>query len=183
MIDLALITTCAPNVAPETIQEIIRVESKGNPLAININGGKNNKQPSSKKEATAIAQKAIALGYTVDMGLMQINSNNLKRLGLSVEKMWDPCINIQAGAAIITENYIQAKKQHGEGQPALQAALSAYNTGSFTKGLANGYVNQYYSLRYQPMSLALNDTKYITKTKIVKMSNPYISETTIFKRG
>ena len=31
-----------------------------------------------------------------------------------------------------------------QGQPALQAALSAYNTGDFDRGFANGYVARYY---------------------------------------
>ena len=37
MIDLALIMACAPNVAPSTVQAIIKVESTGNPLAVNVN--------------------------------------------------------------------------------------------------------------------------------------------------
>lgn len=34
---IELILACAPNVAPYTIQEIIRVESNYNPIAVNIN--------------------------------------------------------------------------------------------------------------------------------------------------
>ena len=34
---MELILACAPNVAPSTIQEIIRVESNSNPIAVNVN--------------------------------------------------------------------------------------------------------------------------------------------------
>lgn len=37
MIPAALLA-CAPNVAPATLEAVIRVESGGNPLAINVNG-------------------------------------------------------------------------------------------------------------------------------------------------
>jgi type IV secretion system protein VirB1 len=38
----------------------------------------------------------------------------------------------------------------GEGQAALQAALSAYNTGDFARGFANGYVARYYGRPFPP---------------------------------
>ena len=61
MIDLALIMVCAPNVAPSTIQEIIRVESAGNPLAVNINTRNGVKLRPTIKITTA--QHAIAVTY------------------------------------------------------------------------------------------------------------------------
>src|SRR5690606_34932781 len=44
----------------------------------------------------------------------------------------------RAGAFVLTDNYRRAVRG-GEERP-LHAALSAYNTGSFTRGLRNGYV-------------------------------------------
>jgi type IV secretion system protein VirB1 len=41
---------------------------------------------------------------------------------------------------VLTRNYVRASKQYGNQQAALQAALSAYNTGDFQKGITNGYV-------------------------------------------
>ena len=41
--------------------------------------------------------------------------------------------------------YKKAAKQMGEGQPALLAALSAYNTGDMQKGFKSGYVHKYLS--------------------------------------
>tara|TARA_R110000772_G_scaffold262888_1_gene382225 strand:+ start:2322 stop:2777 length:456 start_codon:yes stop_codon:yes gene_type:complete len=74
------------------------------------------------------------------MGLAQINSANLSWLKLTVKQVFDPCANLRAGAFILTDNYHRAVRS-GEERP-LHAALSAYNTGSFTRGLRNGYVEK-----------------------------------------
>lgn len=120
---------------------IVRVESGGKPWVINVNGTqKLTRQPRSVEEATAWANWLVARGYSVDMGLAQINSGNLSRLGLAPAQLFDPCTNLRAGAKILTENYVGAARQYGSGQAALEAALSAYNTGNYRAGLANGYV-------------------------------------------
>ena len=135
MIDIALIMACAPNVAPSTIQAIIKVESAGNPIAININQRNGiHLRPTIKiktrHHAVAVTKAAIAAGHTVDMGYMQINSSNLPRLGYTVEDMFDPCKNIRAGAKILERAYLNALPKHGNEQDALRAALSIYNTGN-----------------------------------------------------
>lgn len=145
MIDLIL--ACAPTVAPVTIQEVIRVESGGNPLAVNVNV-KNGatfkyKKPTTKKHAIAVANAAIAAGHTVDMGYMQINSANIKKLGYTVPEMFNACKNLKAGAHILTTNYLEALPIYRNEQAALRAALSRYNTGSFRRGFTNGYVARY----------------------------------------
>jgi len=149
MIDLALIAACAPNVHPTTIQAIIKVESGGNPLALNINMRNGVGYPIPRKikstvEAVRVSYAAISAGHTVDMGYMQVNSANLKRLGYTVEDMFDPCKNIAAGARVLSEAYISALPRHRSEQAALRAALSAYNTGSFNRGFQNGYVQRYF---------------------------------------
>lgn len=53
------------------------------------------------------------------------------------------CTNIAAGGAILAADYGRAVQRYGEGQPALQAALSAYNTGTFDHGFINGYLARY----------------------------------------
>lgn len=147
---LDLILACAPNVAPVTIQEIIRVESKGNPLAVNINSRKGVKlKPTividTIPKAIAVTYAAMALGHTVDMGYMQINSANLKWLGYTVEDMfYDQCKNIKAGARVLEEAYLQEFPKHKNEQAALAAALSIYNTGNRRGGFNNGYVAKFY---------------------------------------
>jgi type IV secretion system protein VirB1 len=136
-----LILTCAPQVAPSTLTAIVRVESGGKPYALNVNGAqKLTRQPRDAEEAAAWADWLVARGYSVDMGLTQVNSGNLARLGLTPQQLFDPCTNLRAGGKILTENYLGAAKQYGSGQTALKAALSAYNTGNYKAGLANGYV-------------------------------------------
>lgn len=148
MIDLALIAACAPNVAPSTIQAIIKVESAGNPLAVNINTKNGVKlKPTIKittpQHAIAVTYAAMELGHTVDMGYMQVNSANLKWLGHTVEDMFDPCKNLKAGATVLSAAYARALPKHKNEQAALQEALSVYNTGDPMKGKWNGYVSRY----------------------------------------
>ncbi len=136
-----LLVQCAPQVAPDTMMAIIRVESGGNPHAINVNGSQRlARQPTSRQEAIGWASWLIAREYSVDMGLAQVNSGNLQRLGVGAAQMFEPCDNIKAGARILSENYAGASKRYGTGQNALRAAISAYNTGNYQGGFANGYV-------------------------------------------
>lgn len=169
---LELIMACAPNVAPETIQEIIRVESSGNPLAVNVNTrqGAVFRHPLKIKtiqDATTVSYAAMNAGHTVDMGYMQVNSANLKKLGYTVEDMFDACKNITAGAKILTMAYASALPAHGDEQAALRAALSAYNTGNFRRGFANGYVARYVNMPTEP---------------VLESLNPYTAETSVWRR-
>lgn len=134
---------CAPWVAPQTMAAIVKTESQFNPLAININGGaKLERQPVNKDEAVVTAKWLIANRYNIDMGLGQVNSANLVKTSLSVEDAFDACKNLAAAATILQWNYEAASKKVSGEQAALKAAISAYNTGSFTKGFNNGYVQK-----------------------------------------
>lgn len=140
---LALTQECAPWVAHETMAAIIKTESAFRHLAIGINGGaKLVRQPKTKEEAVVTANWLITNGYSIDMGLGQINSSNLSKTNLSIEDAFDPCKNIAAAATILRNNYLIASRKTSEKQTALYAALSAYNTGSFSKGFSNGYVQK-----------------------------------------
>jgi len=140
----ATLLACALNVSPVTLDAVARVESGGNPLALNVNRLPGPQpHPASVAEAVRIAESYIAKGYSVDIGLMQVNNRNLPALGYTIEQVLDPCTNIAAGGRILTANYADAARRMGEGQPALQAALSAYNTGNFSAGFRNGYVARY----------------------------------------
>jgi type IV secretion system protein VirB1 len=136
-----LVVQCAPAVAPSTMTAIVRVESGGNPLAMNVNGSQRlARQPANKAEAINWATWLIARGYSVDLGLAQVNSRNLPRLGVAATQMFDPCDNLKAGARIFSENYSGASQKYGPGPNALNAAISAYNTGNYRSGFDNGYV-------------------------------------------
>ncbi|MEX8139990.1 lytic transglycosylase domain-containing protein [Acinetobacter baumannii] len=183
-----MIATCAPNVAPVTVQEIMRVESSFNPLAVNVNTKKINGKTvrfripfkiRTVDDAVKVSRMAIAAGHSVDMGYMQVNSTNLKSLGYSIEDMFDPCKNIKAGSKILTAFYSSAIRSHSNEQAALRAALSAYNTGDFRRGFANGYVAKYLS-RKQPY---VHVPQYQPQTAQIQWaSNPYSSASSIFNK-
>jgi type IV secretion system protein VirB1 len=137
-----VLLACALNVHPATLARIIGVESGGNPYALHINhyDGPQRRNIDNAQDAAMLAKFYIAAGFNVDIGEMQVNSRNLPALGYTVEDALDPCKNIAAGDIILSAFYTDAVRQYGEGQRALQAAISAYNTGSFWKGVENGYV-------------------------------------------
>jgi type IV secretion system protein VirB1 len=186
MIPAALLA-CAPNIAPVTLEAVIRVESGGSPLAINVNGLQVQPAPAATAaEAARIAESYILRGYRVDLGLMQVNSRNLVALGTTVERVLDPCTNVRDGAVILTADYAEAARSRGAGQPALQAALSAYNTGSFYRGFANGYVARYYGPGGVPaLAGGLRDPAATAASATRTASpppNPYTADTSIFAR-
>ena len=139
-----ILADCAPFVAPTTLAVVIQVEAERNPLAVHVNGLDHQPAPLlSQDEAIATAEHFIALGYSVDLGRMQVNSRNLAALGVTVAQMLEPhsCDNVRVGADILAGDYGRAVALYGEGQQALRAALSAYNTGSFYRGAS--YVARY----------------------------------------
>jgi type IV secretion system protein VirB1 len=139
---LAIAMACSPNVAPSTIQNIVSVESRGNELAIGVNGDRLERQPGSYAEAVNWTRWLVAHGFNIDAGIMQLNVRNWARFGITPENVFDACRNMNAGGQVLTENYMRASKQYGPGQQALRAAISAYNTGNFQDGFSNGYVRK-----------------------------------------
>ena len=136
---LGLASQCAPNVAPQTVAAIVQTESRGRPFALNVNGSRQPAPSSNAVDAAAVARRYVAAGYSVDLGLGQINSRNMRRLGLTWETVFEPCTNIAALGQILTQNYRSVVGgQHP--QTALRLAISLYNTGSTSRGFRNGYV-------------------------------------------
>lgn len=174
--DSVLLATCAPQVHLATLRAVIAVESGGDPLAVNVNGGPR-VRPRSVAEAVRVARAAIRHGYSVDLGLMQVNSRNLALLGTTVPAMFDPCANVRAGATLLADGYTAAARRHGEGQAALRAALSAYNTGDFARGFRNGYVARYYGRSGRGRAPG-----YAGGAPQVA-ADPYAAPTTVFSRA
>ena len=85
----------------------------------------------------------------------QINSNNLVGLGLSVDDIFKPCINLRASQTILKACYDSALKSYPAGQVALRHALSCYNTGSLTNGISNGYVTKVINVARQSTDLKI----------------------------
>jgi type IV secretion system protein VirB1 len=136
---MALASQCAPTVAPETVLAIVRTESRGDSFALNVNGARQPPKQSNEADAIQTARRYVDAGYTVDMGLGQINSRNMRALGLTWDRVFDPCTNIGALGQILTQNF-NAVKAGRDPQAALRIAISLYNTGNTSRGFRNGYV-------------------------------------------
>lgn len=138
-----LAAACAPEIHIRTLAALVRHESALNPYAININGQKQlEKQPTSAAEAAAVAQRLLDRGVNIDVGLGQINSNNFSVLHVALKDLFDSCVNLHAAARVLSDCYRRGVAVFGEGQAALHAALSCYNTGSLRNGINNGYVRK-----------------------------------------
>jgi type IV secretion system protein VirB1 len=135
-----LAASCGPTVHVDTLAAVASTESQFNTLAIGDNTGGRSYAPATLQEAIVTATALLQQGHSLDLGLMQINSANLRGLGLSVADTFDPCKSIAGGTRVLVEGYRPAPGENT--QAALLRALSHYNTGSQGRGFANGYVTR-----------------------------------------
>jgi type IV secretion system protein VirB1 len=136
---LALLAACAPQVHPSTASAIVAVESGFNPYAIGVVGGELDRQPRSLGEAAATARSLESGGWNYSVGLAQINRRNFARLGLDNGAALDPCRNLAAMQALLSEC---AGRAGASPQRALRRALSCYYSGNFETGFRDGYVRR-----------------------------------------
>lgn len=150
----ALVLMCAPAVHLDTMLKIVAHESGGNPFAIGINSSQVHlpRQPQSLSEAIGTATTLKASGFDFDAGLGQLNARNIERLGLTFEQVFDPCQNLAATSQILYDNYVRASRRFTTVDAALTAALSAYNTGDFSRGVTNGYVKKVLNAKPEKIS-------------------------------
>jgi type IV secretion system protein VirB1 len=142
---LALTLACAPQVHADTAHALVSVESAFNPWAIGVVGGALQRQPRHRTEAMATAQALQATGRNFSVGLGQINVGNFPRLGLTLATAFEPCTNLAAMQAVLTECFERAQRKSARtsaDQTALRAALSCYYSGNFTTGFRHGYVGK-----------------------------------------
>jgi type IV secretion system protein VirB1 len=151
-----LAQSCAANVPVSTLEAIARTESELYPYALSINRPHQlarrqgwsrgtitlERQPATREEAVAWTKWLLARGVTVSIGLLQVNSEHVKALHVNVDQLFEPCTNLWAGAALLAKTYSATARVQGEGLPALDTALSYYNTGTPHLGFRNGYVGQ-----------------------------------------
>ena len=150
----ALMASCAPLVHPGTLQALVTVESHRQPYAISINYPERealhgrevpelDRQPRTRTEAVQWVRALEQQGYSVSVGLAQINAERLTWLreqGIAgrVDDLLDPCTNLKASQAILLECFGQSAAAMGRRR--LAQTLSCYNTGHPTLGIQNGYV-------------------------------------------
>jgi type IV secretion system protein VirB1 len=114
---LAVALHCAPAIDPALLVGIAQRESGLDPLTLHDD---TSGQVLHGAGVVDEAKRLIAAGHSVDLGPWQINSRNLGLLGLGVAEAFEPC-NAAAAAARLIE------------------LMSRYNTGSPSRGVANGY--------------------------------------------
>src|SRR3546814_8490349 len=85
--------------------DLVQTESQGFEWAINVNGLGRKIVPTSREQAVALARHYIGKGHSVDLGLGQINSRNMKALGLTWDNVFDLCTYIAAAGAVFPGNY------------------------------------------------------------------------------
>jgi type IV secretion system protein VirB1 len=114
---LAIALHCAPAEDPTMLVGIARQESGLEPMTVHDNTSGQVRRGAGVIEA---ARRLIAAGHSVDLGAWQINSRNLSLLGLGIADAFEPCKAVSAAARLIE-------------------SFSRYNTGSPSRGIANGY--------------------------------------------
>jgi type IV secretion system protein VirB1 len=118
---LAIATQCSPGVDAHTMVGIAQRESGyGTSIETQILHDNTTHHTEVGTNVIAAARSLIAAGHSVDLGPWQINNRNLGLLGISLQDAFDPCQSV-AGAARLLQ------------------LLSAYNTGSPSRGIVNGY--------------------------------------------
>jgi type IV secretion system protein VirB1 len=135
----ALVSSCAPSIAPDTMTAVVMVESSANPLAIGDNTARRSYTPRDIREAVATATMLLSRGHNIDLGLGQVNSDHLGGT-VSVPALFDPCQNLRVASSILAADYTHAFDVFHDQRYALRAALGAYNTGSIYAG--QGYASR-----------------------------------------
>ena len=135
-----LVKSCAPHVAASTALAIARTESALHPYAVSLNYPHQearrrgfskgyleiSRQPRSKAQAQRWTAWMLAHGYTVSIGLMQINTEQANRLGLAILDLFDPCTNLYASSRILRKVYTQQRQR----PDSLNRSLDIYNGSS-----------------------------------------------------
>jgi type IV secretion system protein VirB1 len=159
-----LMARCAPTVHTETMAAVVSAESRGHQFAIADAGPVKlpwsvrktmvrSYYPGTLDAAVAKAQELINNGHTVSLGFAQVNDRNLRKLGVPLRDVFDPCTNIAAGGRILTEFYERAAEKFGPGTKALRAAISGYNSGDWLRGEKEGYVDLVYQQVGRPLAI------------------------------
>ena len=124
-----VVARCAPHVAPRTALAIISVESSGKWWAVNDND-RTAPDLSSPEAAIAYAERRVAEGGSIDLGLSQLNSSHLAEFHVSVREAFEPCTNVALGMNVLQAAWLQAQARFGTTRDALFHAFEAYNGGA-----------------------------------------------------
>ena len=100
-----LLDRCAPGAPGGELTAIVRQASGFEPHVISTGGRKRvDIQAGSKAEAISLATELMIGGHRIRIGLAQIDSADLKRLGVSLSDAFEPCGNLTAAARLLKED-------------------------------------------------------------------------------
>jgi type IV secretion system protein VirB1 len=159
---IALAQQCAPQIHPDTMERLVRTESDFNPFAIGVVRATLHRQPQSLDEAISTTQWLEQHGYQYSVGLAQIFKGNFKKYDLTVQSAFDVCTNLRTSAAILSDCYLRSRnsqKSNNTPQIALREAFSCYNSGNFSSGFKNGYVERVITANGVNIPLGVHPTK------------------------
>ncbi|GAC1496418.1 MAG: hypothetical protein NVS1B6_01520 [Steroidobacteraceae bacterium] len=95
----------AQGVPDRRLLDTAQVESHFQTTAIGDNTTGRHHIPASIAEAVALAKDLLAKKHSIDAGIMQVNVKNWSWLGLTVDNVFNPSINICAGKAVLADLY------------------------------------------------------------------------------
>jgi len=170
---LSLAAACGRDVHPVTTAAIIQVESQGNALVIADNTRRTSYIPHTPAQAIRLANQLHQQGHSLDIGVMQINTQWLHTKHLTLEKLFDPCSNIAVGTDILATAYRGALRQSDDEATALTQALSIYNAGSPTEGSA-------YVTRVMAAVRRTTPVNVITRAPRATLSSPVKDSAALF---
>ena len=97
-----VVARCAPHVAPRTALAIISVESAGKWYAVNDND-RTAPELATPEAAIAYAERRVAEGGNIDLGLAQLNSSHLAEYHVTVREAFEPCTNVALGMNVLQQ--------------------------------------------------------------------------------
>ncbi|MCP3468669.1 type IV secretion system lytic transglycosylase VirB1 [Bradyrhizobium sp. CCGUVB23] len=130
---------CAPSAAPSTLAAIAKVEGDFDPLA--AYDDRTTDELLHLKDQTPARHSAtdrLEAQHLVDVGLIQVSSRNVSKLGLTPDMTFQPCISLSTAARLLekrsADDTLAAAKQLVPRQ-----SISDSNTGDPARGITNGY--------------------------------------------
>jgi type IV secretion system protein VirB1 len=162
-----------------TLAALIFTESGGNPNALQIDFPRTllsrwglpagtlrlQRQPKNPQEAGEWIAYLNSHRISVDVGLMQVSTDEAVRRHIAPAALLDPCTNVRTGWSILEDDYKIEVNHFGPGQVALQHALSRYNTGDTNRGIDNGYLARVTAALRRLKETTPNDQTRIAQTK------------------
>ena len=150
---------CTIEAPPEHMSAIVRVESSAHPYAIGVVGHKLSRQPQTLEEAIEAVKMLRDGAYNYSVGLAQVNQSNFARYGLSDDKLFDQCANLQAGAKILKACYASYQDW--------SKAYSCYYSGNAVTGFRHGYVGKVLVKKGLPILTSISSPSTSPGTPIV----------------